>query len=266
MALHRNKPAQQAKSTKRARKKRAPKKKWGKSNALPATVSRNGSASNGSLVPSLSEEIAPKGRFEPLAESVRYILARPQIDATRLDTDLPRVIAVVAALPGEGVSTVSSVFSSVLSNDAGLPTCRVDLSWASASAPKVGVLEVIAGAVDVDDALEWNGMTATLHSGPVTPSERHRLARSQELGDLIEQLGERFEHVVLDLPAILSGSDGLTMMRLADAYLLVVKHGVTTLQQVQMATDQLADFESLGSVLNQVQTHTPWPLNRWLAG
>lgn len=264
MARRRNKSVPRARSTKRTKQTRAPKMKRGQK-ALPITASRNGST-NGSLVPSLSEQIAPKGRFEPLAESVRYILARPQIDATRLDTDLPRVIAVVAALPGEGVSTVSSVFSSVLSNDAGLPTCRVDLSWASASAPKVGVLEVIAGAVDIDDALEWNGMTATLHSGPVTPSERHRLARSQELADLVEQLGDRFEHVVLDLPAILSGSDGLTMMRLADAYLLVVKHGVTTLQQVQMATDQLADFESLGSVLNQVQTHTPWPLNRWLAG
>jgi len=170
----------------------------------------------------------------------------------------------VSALPGEGVTTVSSVLSSVVSIDSGAETCRVDLSWASASRP--GVYEVIMGEASIDEALEWNGLSATLHSGRVSPAERHRLARSDELENLVTVLGSRFEHVVLDLPSILSDSNGLAMLRLVDAYVLVVKYGVTTLEQVQLATQQMSEVMSLGSILNQVHSRTPRLLSRWLAG
>jgi len=122
------------------------------------------------------------------------------------------------------------------------------------------------GEASIDEALEWNGLSATLHSGRVSPAERHRLARSDELENLVTVLGSRFEHVVLDLPSILSDSNGLAMLRLVDAYVLVVKYGVTTLEQVQLATQQMSEVMSLGSILNQVHSRTPRLLSRWLAG
>jgi non-specific protein-tyrosine kinase len=171
---------------------------------------------------------------------------------------------VVSALPGEGVSTVSSVFASVLSLDSQSAICRVDLSWASSSHP--GVYEVVMGERELDEVLVWSGTFATLPCGGGSVAERHQLARSEGLDKLIATLASRFQHVVLDVPAILTGSDGLAMMRLVDAYVLVVKHGVTTLQQVQTATAQLESVPQLGSVLNQARIRTPRPLSRWLAG
>jgi len=212
-------------------------------------------------IASATDYAAAIGELEPLAESVRYILARPQVS---IDADLPPRIAVVSALAGEGVTTVSTVFASVLSHDSQSAACRVDLSWESTTGP--GVYEVIMGSCELDDALVWNGPSASLRSGEVSRAEWHRLARSEELDKLIGTLSGRFEHVILDLPAILAGSDGLAMMRLVDAYLLVVKHGVTTLEQVQTVTDLLSDVSSIGSVLNQVRLRTPRPLSRWLAG
>ena len=92
------------------------------------------------------------------------------------------------------------------------------------------------------------------------------MARSEQLDQLVDDLRQQFRHVVLDLPPVLVGSEGVTAMRLADAHVLVVRHGVTSIKQLRAAHELIGHTESLGVVLNQVRTYTPPPpLSRWLA-
>jgi Mrp family chromosome partitioning ATPase len=55
------------------------------------------------------------------------------------------------------------------------------------------------------------------------------------------------------------------LARLADATVLVVRHGVTTEAQVRAALDRLASVHVAGVVLNQATSKIPRPLRRRLA-
>ena len=205
---------------------------------------------------------------EPLAESIRQIIARSQLSP---DHELPTAIGVVSALSGEGTTTVSQALAALLNRELGADTCWIDMNWASSGRgsstnDRPGIYEILKGQRSIEQVLDRSGDAPAIGGGKVPASLRHRLASSTELETLIDGFRAQFQHLVFDLPPVLLGSDGLTALRLVDAHILVVRYGVTTVQQVQAATDQMQGLDSLGVVLNQVRTYTPRPLSRWLAG
>lgn len=205
---------------------------------------------------------------EPLAESLRYAIAKQRLAD---EEDIPRRIGVVSAVPGEGVTTVSRALAIVLSRELGEPACWVDLNWATAGdgaprqAGRPGISEVLSGDRELDDVLQWDDGAAILNRGSFPRWRRPRIATSPQFAGLLDQLDDRFAHTLLDLPAVLAGSDALSMLRHVDAHLLVVRHGVTTMSHVRAAAEQIAAVPSFGVVLNDVRTRTPRPIGRWLA-
>lgn len=202
-----------------------------------------------------------------LVESLRYLLARLEGDGT---STIPERIAFTSALHGEGVTTVSRSLASVLTNDYDRSVCWVGLGQRALPRRRrtqpdptpPGLFDVVAGRADFDSVLvrTEDPRLMYLGSGAFGSSERQILARGPQFADVIDRLAARFDHLVLDLPPLLTGSEGLALLRVADAYALVVRHGVTSIPQVKAAAVEARGTQSLGVVLNRFSSKIP---KRW---
>ena len=207
-------------------------------------------------------------QFPPsLVESLRYLVGRFQLGES---VELRSRLAVVSALHGEGVTTISRTLAAVIANDLDVRVCWVDLSWPAQRSPQApepqgddGIYEVLTGRTELDAALQCteDPRLVILRGGRIPDPQRPELARSPRLALLLDDLEKRFDCVVFDMPPILAGSAGLGLVRHTGSYLLVVRHGVTTTQQVRAAVDELRAVPSVGVVLNRYKTRVP----KWLA-
>jgi len=202
-----------------------------------------------------------------LVESLRYLLARLEGDNT---TPIPARLAFTSALHGEGVTTVSRSLAAVLTNDYDRMVCWLGLGQRPLprrGAPRPessarGLFDVVAGRASIDEVLTATSDPRMMHigGGAFGSSERQILARGPQFMDVIDQLAGRFDHLVFDLPPLLTGSEGLALLRAADAYALVVRHGVTSIPQVKAAATEARGTRSLGVVLNRFSSKIP---KRW---
>jgi Mrp family chromosome partitioning ATPase len=203
----------------------------------------------------------------PLVESLRYLVGRFQLGE---NVELRPRLGVVSALHGEGVTTISRTLAAVIANDLDVRVCWVDLSWPSLRSPNAqdlqgtdGIYEVLTGRTDLEAALQKTDdpRLVILRAGRIPEAQGPEVARSPLLAILLDDLDKQFDCVVFDMPPILAGSAGLGIVRHTGSYLLVVRHGVTTSQQVRAAVDELRALPSVGVVLNRYRTRVP----KWLA-
>lgn len=199
-----------------------------------------------------------------LADGVRYLLNRYELAHA---ASIPQNVAVVSALSGEGVTTVSQALAEVLAVDFSVSVCWVDMSWTSnrrgsarngvSSDP--GLYDVLVDRAELDDVLvSAPGSAVTyLLPGDVADDDRHAMVRWPHLGDVVADLRGSFDHVVFDSAPLLANSDALALLRYVDAHLLVTKHGATTIRQVKATAAELETIPSLGALLNKYNPSTP---------
>jgi Mrp family chromosome partitioning ATPase len=201
---------------------------------------------------------------------LRYLLERIQLNHA---AGLPRKLAITSTLSGEGVTFIARALGAVIGHDLERTVCVVDLNWWSEHAEgdvrrASGLAGVIEDGLPIDDAIK-PPVLPNLHelaAGVAPSSRRSLLANSPELAAVVEHLGETYEHVVLDLPAVLVTSNALTLARLSDAVALVVRQGVTTDSQVATALDELRGVVSLGVILNKTSSHIPRRIRQLVGG
>jgi Mrp family chromosome partitioning ATPase len=204
-----------------------------------------------------------------VASSVRYLLARVQLNDA---AGLPQRLAVTSALRGEGVTYVSRIIAAVIAHDLNRRCCLIDLNWGhpsnheNARRDSSGLAEVVNGALDIQDVIIHTAEPnlSIVPAGTVPLAQRPVLAKSDGLAAVLDELAEQFEHLVLDLPAVLATSDTLALAMLCDSYALVVHQGVTTQDQVLDAFDELRGVVTLGIILNRHTTRVPRVLRRLL--
>lgn len=221
---------------------------------------------------------------DEIVTSYRYMLTR-----LACDNPLPRRIAIVSALRQEGVTYTTLALAAVLANDFSANVCMVDLNWWSPgllaalaapapprrrfrkplpelAAPPVprspGLAAVLDGRATFAEALVPTGMPnlALLPAGDVSPAQWPIVARGERLQECFQTLSQRFDHVLLDVPALRSTSDAIALASLGDACCLVVRQGVTSVSNVQRSLDDIKHLRILGVILNQAAVKTP----RWL--
>jgi Mrp family chromosome partitioning ATPase len=201
----------------------------------------------------------------------------------------PRSVALTSALREEGVSYTALALSAVLSQDTSKPVCLVDTNWywpstplgdttakpatgapAVGRVPGAGLAAVLSGELGLDEALvrvqdtnaldERQGMDwglALLPAGQMGQGRRVVAARSPELKAAVAQLRDRFEYLILDVPAVLATSDAIALAGLADGCCLVVQQGVTPAAAVQEALAAIRHLPVKGVIMNHVQVHMP---------
>lgn len=196
----------------------------------------------------------------PVVDNMRQMITRMQRKG-----EFPARLGVVAALQGEGVTTVARALAATMAHDLGGRVCLVDLNWwRPAGSPLVapdngGLAAVLTGEAALDDVLAPTGWSnlAYLPAGTVAYHDRPVMARSQALRDVMTQLDRRFDHLVLDVPAILATGDSVALASLATAAVLVICQGTTNFVDVQAALDEIDHLPVVGTVLNRVVLKTP---------
>lgn len=91
-----------------------------------------------------------------------------------------------------------------------------------------------------------------MSSGLTTPKPLELLS-SKKFAELLQQLREKFDHIIIDSAPVLPVSDSLVLGHLVDEVILVVKADSTTHKMAQDAVKRLATahVQPLGVVLQQ---------------
>ena len=123
----------------------------------------------------------------------------------------------VAALRGEGVTYSAHALATLLANDFSTRVCLVDLNWwwpshsplAPPDAP--GLAAVLTDETNLDEVIVetgWHNLSY-LPAGILAKHDRPMLSRSQELREIMDKLSARFDHLVMDIPAVLATTDAV---------------------------------------------------------
>lgn len=207
-----------------------------------------------------------------LASSLRLLVARIRRDSDS-DSELPKRVAFTSALSGEGVSVLARSFAAVLAVDAGHRVCLVDLNWWTfdrrgyrRSEELHGVYEVLWMDKPIDTVLVETQIPhlAYLPAGSAPAPVRPTLAQHPRLGDLLEELAGRFDHIVLDLPAVMATSDAITLSQFSDQVVMVVRQGVASRAQIRSAVDDLGAGRPVAAVLNASRSDIPRAIRKLL--
>jgi len=199
-----------------------------------------------------------------MAESYRAL--RTSLLLTSLGAP-PKVILITSALPQEGKTTTSlncgivlaQKGSRVLLIDADLR--RPSIHKALGMGPRTGLSNVLTGGATVQQATVRSTVLPTLFVLPAgtPPPNPAELLASANMGDILTQLREQYDHIVIDTPPALSVTDAVIMSTRADAVVLVIRSGQTTKQALRRARDILARVNAkvAGVLLNAADLTSP---------
>ena len=200
--------------------------------------------------------------FAPITiDAIRYMTTR--LMATN---ELPKRCAVVSALREEGVTYTALALALTLAHDTDRRVCYIDLNWWwpatrlwAMPAAELGVSTLLKNETTLPETLiatNYNNLSLLL-GGNLPAAQRPVVARSTALSALVAQVGAQFDHLILDIPAILTTSDAIPLTSLGDATCVVVRHGVSTSGLTRQALQQIDHVATLGVILNRTQAQTP---------
>ncbi len=179
----------------------------------------------------------------------------------------PKIIVITSSTPTEGKTTVSTNLAVILAQR----ETRVVLIDGDLRRPnvhhrfgmngRIGLSTVLSGGATLEQAVRNVPEVPNLDvlcSGPVPPFPTEMLS-SEAMQDLLRQCAERYTHVVIDTPPILSVTDGIILARYADAVVLVVRYGKSSRNVVRRSRELLLRSGAVmtGVVLNSVDITAP---------
>ena len=181
--------------------------------------------------------------YAPRAEAFRVLRTNLQF----IDPDIERkVFVITSSLPSEGKTTTAVNLALALAEGGE----SVALVEGDLRRPKVGeylrlessvgLTTVLIGKLPIDEAIQTtaNEALAVVTSG-ATPPNPAELLKSASMSALISTLRGMYDIVLIDAPPLLPVTDGALLAAQADGALLVVRHGKTTADEVQLAVERL---------------------------
>lgn len=171
-----------------------------------------------------------------------------------------RSLAITSSAPEAGKS-FTSLNLAVVAAQAGQKVCLIDADMRRGQLRRyfdqprsnAGLAEVLAGDVPLEDALMRDALPnlAFLATGRYPPNPSELLMR-KELGELVQALDAEFDLAVFDCPPTLAVTDPVIIGRAVGATVLVVRHDVTPMGEVEAMrkTMSAAGVRVSGAILN----------------
>ena len=184
----------------------------------------------------------------------------------------PAHVSVIAALREEGVTYTATAIAATIASDWNKTVAVIELNWHTPGLAALlntttspGVAGLLNGS-EMDSALITTALPNLffLPAGELIAEQRSVTSRSAALASIIDQVKQRFDLVLLDIPAVLTTSDAIPLASLGAACLIVARQGVTPKSKVQAALDDVKHLPMLGVVLNRVKLKTPRFIRRWI--
>ncbi|MBY0395841.1 MAG: polysaccharide biosynthesis tyrosine autokinase, partial [Thermoleophilia bacterium] len=173
-------------------------------------------------------------------------------------------VLITSACGSEGKTTLSAQLAERCIN-AGQTTLVIDadlrnptLSRMLDAAENPGLINVLRGEVMAEDVIMVIGDAGGFHLIPAgnPRMDPSRLLASDRLAKLIAQARESYDMIIIDVPPVLPVPDALTIGRLTDGAVLVVRYDRSRFPLVERAHSRLAHVgvPILGAVLNGVRS------------
>lgn len=189
------------------------------------------------------------------AESYRVL--RTNIQYSSIDKRIKRIL-VTSSEPGEGKSTTTGNLALTFSQDE-KKVLLIDCDLRKPSIHKkfrisnnIGLSDVILDNSKLDKALiKRNDYLDILPAGKVPPNPSELLG-SKALEDLLDELGKKYDLVILDTPPVHAVTDAQILSTKVDGVILVVRAERTKKESVISAKAALDKVNAniLGTVLN----------------
>jgi len=124
----------------------------------------------------------------------------------------------------------------------------------------VGVSTVVVGEGALDGAIKNTDVPGlfVVPCGPVPPNPAE-LLHTKAFARLLEQLGQRFDRIILDSPPIHPVADAIVLATQAEGVVLILKAGLTNRTLAKRAVRALRDVKAkvYGAILNNVDLEDP---------
>lgn len=173
-----------------------------------------------------------------------------------------KVIGITSTLANEGKSTVACNLAMLMA-DAGKRVILIDadlrsptLAGSLTPQPSAGWMELLAGKIDLSQAIGQE-LTTGLAILPLLHEEQpvhsDEILSSQAFRELIDQLRQRYDYIIVDLPPIAPVVDVRATVPVMDSFVYVVEWGNTRIKAARlhlMAEPELHE-RLLGVVLNK---------------
>ena len=194
----------------------------------------------------------------------QYKLLRTNIDFTvPIGTKCP-VIGVTSSMRGEGKSTTAVNLSYVLAEKGS----KVLLIDGDLRIPSVAKKMDIPSTPGLTEVLMGKGVYATkefktsildtwyiMPSGEIPPNPSELLG-SKRMETALEQLREKFDYIVIDLPPVNIVSDALSIANLITGMIIVIREEYTEKKELERCFRQLklSNVKVLGCVMNEAKS------------
>ncbi len=195
--------------------------------------------------------------FSAIAEAFRALKAAVVLPYSEAGS---QVVVMTSGLPGEGKTSTSFSFGRMLAMS-GNKVLVVDgdlrqrsLSQRVAPDHKNGLMEVLAGKVSLEDAIITDESGAdVLTVSPVYYTQRDVFGL-KAFEDLLEDMKSKYEVVVFDTAPLLAVADTLTLSRLADIVVVLVRWAHTKREVVRSCFAELRKvrIKAAALVMSQV--------------
>lgn len=193
--------------------------------------------------------------------SEQFNTIRTNIQFSSVDTKLHSILFTSAA-PSEGKSTVSANLAvswakqdeKVILIDADLrkPTIHKTFNQSNQS----GLSNYLLGSANLDEIVKETKVPNlyVITSGPIPPNPSEILA-SKRIGNLMEELQNRFDLLMFDAPPVNSVTDAQVLATKIDGTILVTPQGVAEKHAVAHAKKLLDTVHAniLGAIVNQAE-------------
>jgi protein-tyrosine kinase len=178
-----------------------------------------------------------------------------------------QTLGVTSASPQDGKSLTAVNLALSLAREKNSAVVLLDLDMRNPTVcrtlgitPQVEVRDFFEGRVDTPDNLFMSiGVDNLIIAGNVTATQNSaELLASTRLEELLTFIRQTTTSplIILDLPPVLSPDDTLVVAPRIDALVLVASEGVTQREELQKASEVLADFQVAGLVLNRSSEST----------
>ena len=169
-------------------------------------------------------------------------------------------LAVTSPAPGDGKSLTAINLAISLAREMHQTVLLVDMDLRNPSLQKYFGLHVEKGIGDyllhgvamgeilINPAIE----RLVILPGREPLFNSSEILASPAVGIMVQELKQRYPSriVLFDLPPVLSADDALSFAPYVDAFLLVLREGKTTREEIQQSCEMLKDATILGTVLN----------------
>jgi succinoglycan biosynthesis transport protein ExoP len=218
---------------------------------IPQLAQKPGKDIEGSLLPVRDNPYSPaSAAFEMLETTLGFTMTDKALN----------VIAVTSALPTEGKSFVAANLA-VATAQMGKRVLLIDADMRRPTQHHVWNLTNLRGLSDVLVGQAKYQTTAqevlvnldVLTAGTIPPNPM-MLLNSKQMADTLEEIRADYDFIIIDTPPIALTADGLTLGKLVDGMLLVVRPGVVNSDAIHTMKSLLMQASShvLGIVANGI--------------